>query len=253
MKVTFFNIEGTVQCSLTAPLIPDVHARSLGRHERIPSFDAFLPRVYGSHSPTSDWTCHKFCLLKAFLPFAEYQMSSRGVVIYSPYHETLEAMASSGFTAINGRRHTTSGGYDTLPPKNVFTDPDPRDSPEHSEGLFDQLINQFTVPDNAITSHDHPSNTADLVVRSVEAESDTIALRATSDVDDESSLSSFEDANPKYSYKTVKGEAEQMFEKQPDFCVKNSKNETTREVLDVESDTVVTMKFRRWQGQSYGY
>lgn len=174
--------------------------------------------------------------------------------MYSPYYENMENVVPSGFTAINARKFTPPGGYDTLPPQNVFTDPEPRDSPDHSDGVFDQMINEFTVSDNSIALQDQPSNTAELVVKSVEADSDTIALRPTSDMGDDESMGSSEDVYGKYSYETVKKEARQMFDdEQPDFCVKNSKNDATREVLDVASDTVVMMKFRRWKGQPYGY
>lgn len=165
----------------------------------------------------------------------------------------MEAVTPSGFTAINGRKLTPPGGYNVLPPEHPPTESSAHASHHRSILSLDQILNDPDVPADSVSDHEHTLNIDDFMAQSVEYDTDTITLKPTSDVDDQESSSSTED-EPKYSYSIVKGEAREMFgDKQPDFCVKHSKNEASRDVLDVDSDIIVEMKFRQWDGNSYGY
>lgn len=117
----------------------------------------------------------------------------------------------------------------------------------------DHLREPRSIP-TSMPDHDQRLDKDDLVEPSVEEDMETIALRIPSDVD-EAATSSEHEKNITYSYSQVKKEALELYhDDQPDFCVKNAKKETTRDVRDNASDEIVEMNFRWWDGgATYGY
>lgn len=177
----------------------------------------------------------------------------------------MDASTTSGFTAINGRKPTPPGGYDVLPPNHELPTFDAQ-----LTSALDEVLNDSEFVRSSSFGHDEPDDTgvtrsstidndaplakANVIEPSIEDDIDTITLKIATDADD-SMIASGSEEDSAYSYLSVKNEALVLFhDEQPDFCVKNSKKEMTRDVRDNSSNEVVQMKFRWWDDDAaYGY
>lgn len=160
----------------------------------------------------------------------------------------------SAFTATNSCRPTAPGRYNVLPPASTFSQSSAHTSRHRTGAQFDQILTEVDSPEDATLNDDHILNIDDFIIPSVEDDTDdSVTVGNTPDPKHRSPADNAKPV-PAYSYKSTRDEARRIFgSKQPDFCVKNSKNEKTRSVLDTQSKKTVVMRFRRWNNKSYGY
>lgn len=183
--------------------------------------------------------------------------------MFSPdYRDTMEATRPSGFTAINDRKLTPPPRYNVLPPER-YSETLSYGFSEGTGSAFDEALKDVglrqedfpgvDLPRSSLADEAEPSAKQTPIKRSVESDTDTVAVRIPSDMADLDTWSDSDDGS-EYSYTNTRRQALELFEhEQPDFCIKNPKKELTRDVRDAFSGTIVEMQFRWWEDALYGY